>query len=440
MIKSSLIRNLSIRNKIVLLILSIALLVHLMGMLFITVLDISKLKSATISQLSLSATLIGDYCIIPLVFEDKQQASYAISRLKFVSSVDEGYLFDSNGMMFASFPDSLVSLPAGLPDHEQKASYQDGMFHVMEKIYFEEKFLGTLYIKANSIFLRKQNRQLVKILLCNFLLMLGVSYFLASHFQKIITHPILKLADLTNYISKSQDFSIRLEPLGNDEVGKLYQQYNNLLAHIEKRQSERDKAERELMTHRDHLEDLVTQRTRKLLSTMEEVSDLYEHAPCGYHSLDAKGKFLRINNTELNWIGYSREEVIQKMSFTDLLTKESKIIFNNYFPVFKEKGEIQNIEFKMKRKNGSAFFVSVNATAIYDNDKNFIMSRSSLFDISERKKMDQELNKAIEKANNANLAKSEFLANMSHEIRTPLNAVLGYTELLSSLLTDNTQK
>lgn len=40
----------------------------------------------------------------------------------------------------------------------------------------------------------------------------------------------------------------------------------------------------------------------------------------------------------------------------------------------------------------------------------------------------------------ANKAKSEFLANMSHEIRTPMNAVLGYTELLEVMITDEKQK
>src|ERR1700690_1526311 len=66
----------------------------------------------------------------------------------------------------------------------------------------------------------------------------------------------------------------------------------------------------------------IEQRAEALGRSADEIRDLYNHAPCGYHSVDKDGVFVRINDTELSWLGYTREEMIGKLKFSDLVTPE----------------------------------------------------------------------------------------------------------------------
>lgn len=120
----------------------------------------------------------------------------------------------------------------------------------------------------------------------------------------------------------------------------------------------------------------------------EEVQDLYDHAPCGYHSLAEDGTFLRINDTELAWLGYTREEVLGKMKFSDLLTPQGRAAFQQEFPAYKARGWVRDVEFDLVRKNGTTFPVLLNSTAIKDAHDRFVMGRSVLHDITERKHAD----------------------------------------------------
>ena len=64
----------------------------------------------------------------------------------------------------------------------------------------------------------------------------------------------------------------------------------------------------------------------------DELCDLYNNAPCGYHSLNREGAFIAINNTELNWLGYKRAEVGDNLIFADALTPDSARRFLAHFP------------------------------------------------------------------------------------------------------------
>lgn len=122
----------------------------------------------------------------------------------------------------------------------------------------------------------------------------------------------------------------------------------------------------------------------------KEIADLYNNAPCGYHSLDNDGLFVSINNTELAWLGYRRNEVIGKMSLPDLLTPGSQRIFREVFPQLKERGWARDTELELICKDGRVLPVMISASAIRDKAGNFLMSRSTVYDMTERKKMEQE--------------------------------------------------
>jgi PAS domain S-box-containing protein len=125
--------------------------------------------------------------------------------------------------------------------------------------------------------------------------------------------------------------------------------------------------------------------------TAKELHDLYHNAPFGYHSLDATGVIMDINDAELGWLGYARDEVVGKMRFTDLMLPQHSDQFEQNFARLKERDSVHDLEYEMRRKDGTTFSVLVNAIAIKDSDGQFVRSHASVFDISDRKRAETEL-------------------------------------------------
>ena len=174
--------------------------------------------------------------------------------------------------------------------------------------------------------------------------------------------------------------------------------------------TDRRLAEEALQQAHDELEARVRERTEDLRHTVEQleweieerrqteealaqqvtlVQDLYNNAPCGYHSLDPEGTFVQINDTELAWLGYTREEVLGRMKFADLITADSLKLHQQNFPEFKAKGWKRDIEYDLIRRDGTVMPVSLSATAIEDEAGHFLMSRTTVFDITERRRTEE---------------------------------------------------
>ncbi|HSE22091.1 MAG TPA: PAS domain S-box protein [Pyrinomonadaceae bacterium] len=128
-----------------------------------------------------------------------------------------------------------------------------------------------------------------------------------------------------------------------------------------------------------------------------EILDLYNTAPCGYHSLDENGVYVQINDTELAWLGREREDVVGNLMFPDVLTPESASFFREKFALFLEEGSAHDLEYQMVCKDGSIKYILLSATSVRDEQGKFLMSRSTLYDITERKRAEELVRKSEEK-------------------------------------------
>ncbi len=133
--------------------------------------------------------------------------------------------------------------------------------------------------------------------------------------------------------------------------------------------------------------DVTEQRRAEmgLRHSAEEIEDLYNNAPVGYHSVDKDGYITRINDTELHWLGYERDELVGKRRITSLQTERSRRIVENTFPTFVARGWMKDLELEFIRKDGSTLAVLLSATATRDADGNFLASRSTIYDITARR-------------------------------------------------------
>jgi PAS domain S-box-containing protein len=139
------------------------------------------------------------------------------------------------------------------------------------------------------------------------------------------------------------------------------------------------------ITERKASEDRVSHANCQLNEALSQAKALYNQAPCGYHSLDINGIFVSINDTELGWLGYSRDEVVGKLGFRDVIPPSDVPLLESRMRKILHDDALEGVEYRMRRRDGRTFHALLSSSAVRDKDGVFLRSNTTVVDITHRK-------------------------------------------------------
>jgi len=165
---------------------------------------------------------------------------------------------------------------------------------------------------------------------------------------------------------------------------------------------------------------------KKLKGALQEYTNLYNNVPDMLVSVDAEtGNVIQCNQTLIDKLGYERSEIIGYPALDFYHPDSLEEGRNEMISTWKDMGKVMGREIILQKKDGSRLFVSVDISAVRDDENNIIQSSSVIHDITERKKMEEQLLISEKMTTIAGLA-----AGVAHEINTPLSGILQSIQLI----------
>ena len=166
----------------------------------------------------------------------------------------------------------------------------------------------------------------------------------------------------------------------------------------------------------------------------ESLSEFYERAPCGYVTTHPDGTILRLNETLLGWLGCTRETVVGRQAFRDLLTVPGRIYHDSHYtPLLLMRGAAKEVAFELKTATGT-LPVFVTSTLVRSEGGSPLAIRSTVFDATDRRRYERDLLEKSRELQVLNARKNQFMGVLAHDLRNPLCGFLVIAELLEEEL------
>lgn len=402
------INALSIKNKLIILVQTVLIPVLAVTFLLVIFWGVKDYRREMKNSARLYTRLISDYCITPLAFGDYRGAGEMLMKIRAIPSVTEAILYNDDDSIVARYTPVATLLPEDVDPLKQKEGFHGNYLLTAEPVSHKKFTYGTLVLVTSMETLGIKTRNYVMLMAGVMALILLVSYMLTNWLQRYISGPVLLLSEFTNRISREGNFKLRIEKVGSDEIGTLFDRFNEMLEQINLREAISRKAEQEMRL------------------ANEKLNLILDNAPFGFMHYDHEGVITTLNKGHELLFDLKRETLLGKNLHQTIEDEEMRQAFLSSL----DGTHSVYTGLYTSTTSGISTYIRAIYTPLFSEEQKVIGGVGIFEDISEQKRIEK-LQVEKEAAVFANKAKSVFLANMSHEIRTPLNAILGFAQLMS---------
>lgn len=392
----------------------------------------NMLRNRLVENLSIRAEMVAENCKASLAFQDSKDAEKILQAIRVDPSITFGCIYDDKDKLFAAYyrNDNMIkTLPVEFKKIE--FNYSGGLLTVFSPIILDNKIIGTACLQSDLESIHTLLKRGIQIIIAVIFISLLAVFLVSSRLQRVISTPILSLAELAKTVSEKKDYSARALKQSNDEVGSLIDAFNEMLGQVQQRDSE-------LLVVKEGLEIKVQERTSELSKITQMLQIVMDNVPQSIFWKDRNSVYLGCSINFAKDAGLAKPgDIVGKTGYDLACKKEEADLYRECDKKVMDSDTPQyHIIESQQQANGKQAWLDTSKIPLHDADGRVVGILGAYEDITERRKAEEEMKRLNHELEEANHEMKNFVYIASHDLREPLRKITAFGSMLQQSLKD----
>jgi len=239
-------KNQPIKNKIIIINMIIILIISIIAGFVFIVSEINNQRELLYNNVRLDTKIIMEAISGSLDFNYKENAEKILSKMSVKPYLKDCIIFDKNDKFFISHTKKQYEKRNFVFPATTDYYYDDDVFYyITDVLNSKDKRIGSILTSISTDRYKDKINSYIKKIVALLILVFIISFALSTTLQNLISKPIIKLSEITKDITEKKDLDIEVIHKSNDEIGILYNNFNNMIKAIREKENERKAVEKE---------------------------------------------------------------------------------------------------------------------------------------------------------------------------------------------------